>query len=155
MSGQLATQPGSPNKLRVRQLSDRLGVLQEELEGEKQARNDAVELKLRVLDERKTKEIKAVEQACQLDLTVEKRGRKDLETKIMKQVDETCFALRLDLAREKKLREEAEEHHEKEVADEIIRIADSIDQERKNRLDGEEAILRKLNDDVALMTDVI
>ena len=25
---------------------------------------------------------------------------------IMKQVDETCFALRLDLAREKKLREE-------------------------------------------------
>merc|ERR1711865_1330356 len=127
MSGPIAN--ASPNKLRVRQLSDRLGVLQEELEGEKQARNDAVELKLRVLDdkplheqisklqeelaaerlsrevmdERKSKEIKAVEQACQLDLTVEKRGRKDLENKIMKQVDETCFALRLDLAREKKL----------------------------------------------------
>ena len=66
----------------------------------------------------------------------EVEGRKDLENKIMKQVDETCFALRLDLAREKKLREEAEERHEKEVADEIIRIADSIDQERKNRLDG-------------------
>jgi len=58
------------------------------------------------MDERKSKEIKAVEQSCQLDLTVEKRGRKDLENKIMKQVDETCFALRLDLAREKKLREE-------------------------------------------------
>ena len=33
------------------------------------------------------------------------RGAKDLEAKIMKQVDETAFALRLDLAREKKLRE--------------------------------------------------
>merc|ERR1719359_789397 len=109
MSGPIAN--ASPNKLRVRQLSDRFGVLQEELEGEKQARNDAVELKLRVLDdkllraqiseedklkplheqitklqeelaaerlsrevmdERKTKEIKAVEQAISLDLTVEK-----------------------------------------------------------------------------------
>ena len=34
------------------------------------------------------------------------QARKDLENAIMKQVDETCFALRLDLAREKKLREE-------------------------------------------------
>merc|ERR1711934_811571 len=122
MSGTVAN--ASPNKLRVRQLSDRLGVLQEELEGEKQARNDAVELKLRVLDdkllraqiseedklkplheqitklqeelaaerlsrevmdERRSKDIKSVEQSCQLDLTVEKRGRKDLESKIMKQ----------------------------------------------------------------------
>ena len=75
-------------------------------------------------------------------LTAEKRARKDLDAKIMKQVDETAFALRLDLVREKKLREEAEERHEKEVADEIIRrIADSADQERKNRLDGEKAIL--------------
>ena len=49
-------------------------------------------------------------------MTAEKRARKDLDAKIMKQVDETAFALRLDLAREKKLREEAEERHEKEVA---------------------------------------
>merc|ERR1711943_137502 len=116
MSGTLDN--ASPNKLRVKQLSNRLGVLQEELEGEKQARNDAVELKLRVLDdkllraqiseedklkplheqitklqeelaaerlsrevmdERRSKDIKSVEQSCQLDLTVEKRGRKDLE----------------------------------------------------------------------------
>merc|ERR1712205_29761 len=123
MSGDLVA---SPNKVRVRQLSDRLGVLRDELEGEKQARNDAVELKLRVLDdkllraqiseedklkplheqitklqeglaaerlsrevmdERKTKEIKSVESSISLDLTVEKRARKDLESKIMKQVD--------------------------------------------------------------------
>merc|ERR1712205_292722 len=152
----VADRAGSPNKVRIGQLSGKLQSLQDELEHEKQARSDAVELKLKVLDdkllraqiseeelaaerlsrevmdERKTKEIKAVESSTSLDLTAEKRARKDLDAKIMKQVDETAFALRLDLAREKKLREEAEERHEKEVADEIIRIADSVDQERKN-----------------------
>merc|ERR1712188_148522 len=43
---------GSPNKIRVKQLSERLGVLAEELECEKQARNEAVEQKLQVLDQK-------------------------------------------------------------------------------------------------------
>merc|ERR1712139_322175 len=142
----LAPRDASPNKLRIRQLSDKLSSLQDEMDHEKQARSDATELKLKVLDdkllraqiteeeklrplneqierlmdERKSKEIKSVESSISLDLTAEKRARKDLDAKIMKQVDETAFALRLDLAREKKLREEAEERHEKEVADEIF-----------------------------------
>merc|ERR1719199_848100 len=124
---------GSPNKVRIGQLSGKLQSLQDELEHEKQARSDAVELKLKVLDdkllraqiseeeklkplneqisrlheelaaerlsrevmdERKTKEIKTVESTISLDLTQEKRSREDLEAKIMKQVDETAFALR-------------------------------------------------------------
>merc|ERR1712166_177265 len=103
---------GSPNKVRIGQLSGKLQSLQDELEHEKQARSDAVELKLKVLDdkllraqiseeeklkplneqisrlheelaaerlsrevmdERKTKEIKAVESSISLDLTAEKR----------------------------------------------------------------------------------
>merc|ERR1712010_421403 len=40
------------NKLRVQQLSNKLTTLQDELEQEKQARNDAVELKLKVLDDK-------------------------------------------------------------------------------------------------------
>merc|ERR1719198_2485751 len=118
----VADRAGSPNKVRIGQLSGKLQSLQDELDQEKQARNDAVELKLKVLDdkllraqiseedklkplheqitklqeelaaerlsrevmdERRSKDIKSVEQACQLDLTVEKRGRKDLESKIM------------------------------------------------------------------------
>merc|ERR1711865_881992 len=126
-----ADRAGSPNKVRIGQLSGKLQSLQDELEHEKQARSDAVELKLKVLDdkllraqiseeeklkplneqisrlheelaaerlsrevmdERQTKEIKAVESSISLDLTAEKRQRKDLEAKIMKQVDETAFA---------------------------------------------------------------
>ena len=55
------------------------------------------------MDERKNKEIKTVESSISLDITAQRRARKDLENKITKQVDETSFALRLDLAREKKL----------------------------------------------------
>ena len=43
------------------------------------------------MDERKSKEIKSVESSISLDLTAEKRARKDLDAKIMKQVDETAL----------------------------------------------------------------
>merc|ERR1712118_253404 len=104
----LAQRDASPNKLRIKQLSEKLGFLQDEMDHEKQARSDATELKLKVLDdkllraqiseeeklkplneqiaryveelsaerlsrevmdERKTKEIKAVESSISLDLT--------------------------------------------------------------------------------------
>merc|ERR1711934_85569 len=106
----------TPNRIRVRQLSDKLAMLQDELDGEKMARGEAVELKLKVLDdkliraqvseeekmkplhdntaavteslyaerlarevmdERKTKEIKTVESAISLDITAQRRSRKD------------------------------------------------------------------------------
>merc|ERR1712205_283677 len=117
---------GSPNKVRIGHLSEKLVSLQDELEHEKQARSDAVELKLKVLDDKllraqisEEEKLKPLnEQISRLheELAAERLSRevmderktKDLEAKIMKQVDETAFALRLDLAREKKLREEAE-----------------------------------------------
>merc|ERR1711998_732262 len=103
----LAQRDASPNKLRIKQLSEKLGFLQDEMDHEKQARSDATELKLKVLDdkllraqiteeeklrplneqierlmdERKTKEIKSVESSISLDLTAEKRARKDLDAK--------------------------------------------------------------------------
>merc|ERR1712193_335903 len=43
---------GSPNKVRIGHLSEKLVGLQDELEHEKQARADAVELKLKVLDDK-------------------------------------------------------------------------------------------------------
>merc|ERR1711939_226536 len=53
MSGVLVpTEGDSPNRIRVRQLSDKLAQLQDELDNEKQARGEAVELKLKVLDDK-------------------------------------------------------------------------------------------------------
>merc|ERR1712078_190315 len=54
MSGTVAVSErmGSPNKVRIGHLSEKLVSLQDELEHEKQARSDAVELKLKVLDDK-------------------------------------------------------------------------------------------------------
>merc|ERR1711934_1011944 len=42
----------APNGMRIRQLSDKLCQLQDELDTEKESRGEAVELKLKVLDDR-------------------------------------------------------------------------------------------------------
>merc|ERR1712010_196424 len=169
-----ATLVNSPNKGRLRNLSMKIASMGDELSQEKQARADAVELKLKVLDDKLLRaQIAEDEQLKPLndqisryveelsaerlsrELTSAKRARKDLEAKLIKMFDETAFSLRLDLAREKKLTEEAEERHEKEVADEIIRIADSVDQERRQRLDGEEALLKRINDEIYRLKDTV
>merc|ERR1711907_834941 len=104
----------SPNRQRIRALADKLTGLSDELGHEKQARADAVELKLKVLDDKLLRAQIAEEEKL-----------KPLNEQIARYVEELSAER---LAREKKLREEAEERHEKEVADEIIRIADTVDQ---------------------------
>merc|ERR1711915_1152331 len=72
---------------KLRPLNEQIERLMEELSAERLSRE--------VMQERKEKEIRSVESSISLDLTAEKRARKDLDAKIMKQVDETAFALRL------------------------------------------------------------
>merc|ERR1711865_1259692 len=53
MSGELISVEGAaPNGMRIRQLSDKLCQLQDELDTEKEVRGEAVELKLKVLDDK-------------------------------------------------------------------------------------------------------
>merc|ERR1719506_1963005 len=58
-------------------------------------------------EEQSTKVVKAVENHISLDLTVEKRARKDLEAKMLKYAEDLVGSLRADLELEKKLRNEA------------------------------------------------
>merc|ERR1711977_746589 len=143
---------GSPNKVRIGHLSERLVGLQDELEHEKQARSDAVELKLKVLDDKllraqisEEEKLKPLnEQISRLHeelaaerlshmIAHEQQARKDLEQKVMRQMDEKCLALHVELAKEKKLREEAEERMARDIQDEINRLSERIDQERRSR----------------------
>ena len=52
--------------------------------------------------------VKAVENHINLDLTVEKRARKDLEAKMLKYAEDLVGSLRADLEVEKRLRNEAQ-----------------------------------------------
>jgi len=103
-------------------LKDQITKLQEGLATERIARE--------ILDERKSKELKLVENNVSLDLNVEKQNRKDNENKIQKQIDEKCFSLRLELAKEKKTREEVMDRHAKELAEQIARLSDAVDAEK-------------------------
>ena len=86
-----------------------------------------------VLDERKNKELKLVENNLVLDLSVEKQARKETEQKISKMIDEKIFSLRLDLAKEKKVREETEDKYAKELSDQIAKLQDDLEMEQRIR----------------------
>merc|ERR1712000_646978 len=103
-------------------LKDQITKLQEGLATERIARE--------ILDERKSKELKLVENNVALDMNVEKQNRKDNENKLVKQIDEKLFALRIDLAKEKKIREEVMDRHAKELAEQIARLSDAVDAEK-------------------------
>ena len=60
-----------------------------------------------LLDEKKGKEIKLVENNMNIELNIEKQNRRESEAKISKIIDERLYTIRLDLPKEKKIREEA------------------------------------------------
>merc|ERR1712230_54464 len=68
----LAHRDASPNKLRIKQLSEKLGFLQDEMDHEKQARSDATELKLKVLDDKLRAQITEEEKLRPLNEQIER-----------------------------------------------------------------------------------
>merc|ERR1712167_224501 len=81
-------------------------------------------------------------------VAAEQAARRDLETKVMKQMDEKCLALHVELAKEKKLREEAEDRMARDIQDEVSRVSERNDQERRAREVSELAISVKLDTDL-------
>merc|ERR1712072_953172 len=84
---------------------------------------------LQFLDNKLNNDVKDLEARMAAEIEAQRRDRKELESKILKQIDQACVKLR-----------------EKKVADEILRITESLDQERKNRLSGENGIYTKMNE---------
>merc|ERR1711865_922459 len=82
----------------VTMLAEQVAVTRKELSELMASRED--------FEDQSTKVIKAVESHINLDLTVEKRARKDLEAKMLKYAEELVTSLRMDLEQEKKLRME-------------------------------------------------
>lgn len=85
------------------------------------------------MDERKTKEIKLVENNIALELNVEKQNRKEMEAKITKKVDDKIYALRVEVAKEQKQADELLERQTRDINEQIGAIQMEIDQERKSR----------------------
>merc|ERR1712193_237905 len=102
---------GSPNKVRIGHLSEKLVSLQDELEHEKQARSDAVELKLKVLDDK----------LLRAQISEEEK---------LKPLNEQISRLHEELAAERLSREVMDERKTK---DEVYRLTDMIAHEQQAR----------------------
>merc|ERR1719469_135778 len=103
----VADRAGSPNKVRIGQLSGKLQSLQDELEHEKQARADAVELKLKVLDDKLLRaQIAEDEQLKPLndqiaryveELSAERLSRESMDERKTKEIKSLESSISLDL----------------------------------------------------------
>ena len=119
-------QPGFLSYFFILQLlKDQIGKLQEGMATEIIARE--------ILDERKTKEIKLVENNIALELNVEKQSRKEIEQRITKKVEEKIYSLRVDVAKEQKANDELLERQTSEISDQIQTIQNDLENERRTR----------------------
>merc|ERR1711939_289129 len=101
-----------PNRIRVRQLSDKLAQLQDELDSEKQARGEAVELKLKVLDdkliraqvseEEKLKPLHDNTAAVTENLYAERLAREVMDERKSKEIKTVESAISLDITAQRR-----------------------------------------------------
>jgi len=85
------------------------------------------------LDERKTKEVKLVEKNIQIDLNAEKKGRRDVEQRVVTKVEEKISALRQDVSKEQRKEDEVVESRTNQVVTELNDVQDTLEAERKHR----------------------
>merc|ERR1711934_1016647 len=110
----LAQRDASPNKLRIKQLSEKLGFLQDEMDHEKHARSDATELKLKVLDdkllraqiteEEKLRPLNEQIERLMEELAAERLSREVMDERKTKEIKSVESSISLDLTAEKRAR---------------------------------------------------
>merc|ERR1711898_80040 len=131
---------------RITMLAEQVAVCRKELSDLIASRED--------FEDQSTKVVKAVENHINLDLTVEKRARKDLEAKMLKYAEDLVIALRDDLEQEKKLRMEAQTTHQQTLED-ILEISKNLDLETEARKQQEVNIDKHLMDEIGLLRDLL
>merc|ERR1711898_80241 len=105
---------GSPNKVRIGHLSEKLAQLQDELDTEKMARGDAVELKLKVLDdkliraqiseEEKLKPLHDNVSSLTEELYAERLAREVMDERKTKEIKTVESAISLDITAQRRSR---------------------------------------------------
>lgn len=86
-----------------------------------------------ILDERKTKELRMIENSLALDLNVVRQARKDAEAKCDKVMENHVGEMQNDLHQVRTMRERSFEEYDKEVADEVQRLKNELEGEKTRR----------------------
>merc|ERR1719161_2906114 len=123
------------NKLRV--ASDQVTRLIEGLQSMSVSRE--------ILDERKTKELRMIENSIALDLNVVRQARKDLEAKADKEGERHITELREELTKVRQFREASHEEYAQEVGEEVRRLDMDLQKETGVRTERGERIAGSLD----------
>merc|ERR1719321_1839838 len=139
---------GSPNKVRIGHLADKLTGLSDELGHEKQARADAVELKLKVLDDKLLRAQIAEEEKLKPlneqiaryveELSAERLSREVMDERKTKEIKSLESSISLDLTAEKRARKDLDAKIMKQVDETAFALRLDLAREKKLREEAEE-----------------
>merc|ERR1711985_44125 len=153
----------SPNRQRIRALADKLTGLSDELGHEKQARSDAVELKLKVLDDKllraqisEEEKLKPLnEQISRLheELAAERLSREVMDERKTKEIKAVESSISLDLTAEKRQRKDLEAKIMKQVDETAFALRSHLAREKKLRDGAEERLVKEIADEIIRIAD--
>lgn len=101
------------------------------------------------LDNKKSKEIRMIENNLNIDFNIEKQAYKDSSIKLGNVEDEKFFELKLEVARAKKTREDTDEKILNEFAQSVLKINSSVELESKLREEGYNKLLNTIREEIS------
>ena len=100
-----------------------------------------------LLDDRKTKELKLVENGLLIDLNLLKQSRKEQDSKFSKLMEEKLYTIKYDLAKERKIREEVSEQQSSQLSSSINRLNTVVEDETLARQEGIDSITAHIQEE--------
>ncbi len=158
-----ASKTASPSKIRMRQIADKLSGLQAGLDEEKQARRDAIEMKLKVLEEKLTKTTVAEEtklngikeQLGKLEdqISTNRAARDVLDERKTKELRLVESSITLDLGVEKQARKDSEAKILKAIDERCYTLRLELAKEKKAREEAEEKQNREMAEEILRLSE--
>lgn len=131
------------NVIKTQQFKEQLVKLQEQVTRERESRE--------IFEERKSKEVKLLENNLTIDLNIEKQNGKDAFTRLNKAVEEKLFEVKIELGKEKNIREETEDKQIQEFTKEITLLQEAVENETQSREIGYDKLLKKIKEELGRM----
>merc|ERR1711907_345181 len=160
-----ATLVNSPNKSRLRNLSMKISAMGDELSQEKQARADAVELKLKVLDDKLLRAQIAEEDKLKPlneqiaryveELSAERLSREVMDERKTKEIKAVESSVSLDLTSEKRARKDLESKVIKLFDETAFSLRLDLAREKKLTEEAEERHEKEVADEIIRIADSV
>lgn len=102
---------------------------------------------LELLDEKKSKELKLVENNLHIDLNLLKQSRKETEGKLLRLLDEQVYSVQLDIAKERKIREQVTEQQTRQLEEHINQLNCTVQAESTAREEAAEKLAQHVQNE--------